>query len=312
MTELDHISYSSLKEFATHPLLFYKKYITKEIKKEDKSYFAFGSAFEMFLFDRQKFNEQYIVTGFKKKDGKWGDFFNKLVENEGDFDDAVNYSGLEVGIDTIKKKLDDPINRLYMDTYKAARASDKLFISKDDLQKFEDMQYAMKDDPTSFTRGVFEDPLFSEVYYQLPLTFTFNGFRVNLVIDKLTINRNTNTIIIDDLKTTSKLLDNFRETYAFFNYDLQATLYLLAIRYNIDVENDLFKGLSDKTQIDFRFIVVEKDEPHKNCFFYVSEEEKERGGDKLIKLTEDLKWHLSEDKWKYERVYYEQEGKMLL
>jgi len=78
------------------------------------------------------------------------------------------------------------------------------------------------------------------------LDFGLHGY-----IDYFKVDTENKTAVISDLKTTSKSITDFRETVDFYNYWLQAAIYMKLVY-------DFLGDDKDSYRIDFNFIVIDK------------------------------------------------------
>lgn len=79
------------------------------------------------------------------------------------------------------------------------------------------------------------------------------SFGLKGIIDNLNIDHETRVIHVNDFKTTGKELSEFSEAVEFFNYDIQAVIYLIII-------GSIYKDLiyEQKYSVEFHFIVIDK------------------------------------------------------
>jgi len=307
---IDYISYSSMGVFAQSPQLFYRTYITKELPRLNTKSTRFGSALDCYCLSYEDFNDKYEVESVKSIEGKTGLFLEKYAETN-NLDKAYEYAGFEIGKKRVELLLDKPENKIYLEHLKKPKKeTNKTIITKSEYDTIVKMDSALR--TNIFTKEIYEPELFAEYYIQHEGSFQFNGFKIVYRIDKITLDTTKKEIIVDDLKTTGKLLDNFKDSYELYNYDIQAAVYTLGIYNELITKQGIFEKNSDFNEIKFRFITIEKQEPYRSCFFNVGDDERERAGKRLIELTNDLKWHLETNNWLYKKHFYDTNGKILL
>ena len=95
------------------------------------------------------------------------------------------------------------------------------------------------------------DPIetYSECYLKSELVdckFGLHGY-----IDYYKIDNDKKEVVICDLKTTGKTVSDFRETVDFYNYWLQAAIYMKLVYDSLGDDKDEYK-------ITFKFIVIDK------------------------------------------------------
>lgn len=100
--------------------------------------------------------------------------------------------------------------------------------------------------------NVFDNSI--ERFYQLKFKAVFDGIEYRCMADLLLVLHDKKLIIPVDLKTSSKPEWDFYKSFIDWRYDLQARLYWLIIRQNLD-EDPYFK---DFKLADYRFIVANK------------------------------------------------------
>lgn len=110
-------------------------------------------------------------------------------------------------------------------------------------------------------------------------------------------------VIINDVKTTSKSVDKFDESFDYFGYHRQMAFYKLSVEWYF--KNVLFK---DVPRITVQMIVVETQYPFSTRVFEVTESMLIKGFDEIQELLYDLRWHQEHDKWEYKRTVYENNG----
>jgi hypothetical protein len=87
--------------------------------------------------------------------------------------------------------------------------------------------------------------------YELQAELVNYPFGIKGIIDNLKIDHDYKIIYINDVKTTGKELAAFRETIEFWNYWMQAIIYIMLVAKNFQ------HLISDGYQIQFRFIVID-------------------------------------------------------
>lgn len=93
-----------------------------------------------------------------------------------------------------------------------------------------------------------------EVYNEQMMSCELKSYPFGLkgILDNLKVDHTTKKIYINDIKTTSKELKDFTDSVEYWQYWLQAVIYLILVSYN-------FRHLVDADyEIEFRFIVIDK------------------------------------------------------
>lgn len=114
-------------------------------------------------------------------------------------------------------------------------------------------------------------------------------FGLKGIVDNLVIDHGRRLIRINDLKTSGKSLADFKESIDYWNYWLQAVIYILLV-------SDAYRNLFDQGySVVFRFIVIDRNQ--QVYPFLVSEETVLKWGDRADELLEKAVYHYSERKY---------------
>lgn len=273
-------SYSSsqLKTMLEDPELFYKKYITKEMAKEESSAFDTGTYFHCAILEPHRLNEECAVfTGVRRQGSAWDAF--KLA-NAGKA--ILTNNDLEKAETLIKAVKESPIAMKY------------LLNSEVEVSAFIDVYVFYGQIYTAITKESF-----GPVVHVLSL----NGWTVtNTELDilqefavKIRLKVRADSIrvgegIISDLKSTTgncKSEHAVKEKVASYEYDLSASLYL-----------DVFSASTGDVYDTFAWIFASKDLG--NCKTWLaSEKQKQVGRIKWRKAVLLLARYLSTD-WAFE------------
>lgn len=135
-------------------------------------------------------------------------------------------------------------------------ANGRTIVDRNTHNKVMQMVKALKESPA--TCGYFADnddmsPI--RRYYQLKFKATIRGVDYRNMADLLVVDYEDKKIIPIDLKTSGHHEWDFQESFDTWSYQIQARLYWLIIRLNLD-KDPYFK---DFTLENYRFIVVNKD-----------------------------------------------------
>lgn len=137
-----------------------------------------------------------------------------------------------------------------------ANSEGKTVVDLDTYYKVMAMVKALKESPA--THGYFadDDPM-SPIrrYYQLKYKANIKGINYRCMMDEAIVDYEDKKIIPIDLKTSGHTEWNFEDSFCKFEYMIQARLYWLILRLNLD-KDPYFK---DFTLENYRFIVVNKD-----------------------------------------------------
>ena len=137
-----------------------------------------------------------------------------------------------------------------------ANAGDRTVVDLNTYYKVSAMVKALKESPSTCGYFADNDPM-SPVrrYYQLKYKCNINGVAYRCMMDLAVVDYEDKKIIPVDLKTSGHHEWDFQESFCQWDYMIQARLYWLLLRLNLD-KDPYFK---DFTLENYRFIVVNKD-----------------------------------------------------
>lgn len=315
-------SYSSLNKLLYSPSLFYKDYVLGQ-KEEllDKSLVE-GRVIHALLLDQDSFDEQFVIAQEKLPSENVRDVVDKVHTKyeEGlsyvkemvlgaeeysekrlsDFKDEILEILKEKNFyQTIKKdedrlaKIINPETEEYFDFLKLRNG--KTVIDVSTYARCVDIVDKLKNHSCMKIMGMsFNDNLehvFNEIQIEVDAEFAQFPFGIKGMIDNLYIDVENKTIRVNDLKTTSKTIAEFPETVKFYNYWLQAAIYMRLARSLMHNLKDDYK----EYEIVFSFVVIDKYNQ-----IYVFEVSNETMTNWEIDLQEKLK----EAKYHYETRNY--------
>tara|TARA_R100000541_G_scaffold370_8_gene3153 strand:- start:2615 stop:3604 length:990 start_codon:yes stop_codon:yes gene_type:complete len=260
-------SYSSLNKLLFTPSLFYKDYILNDREVRTDKHLIEGKAIHCLLFEPEEFANKFNVVPGKLP----SDNVRKVLK---DMRSNTNTKKLDLVqpfciLDSLKTlnlyqslKTDDSrvlkiktvenepywdflskpdVDVLDSDTYlKCKERVDILKENKDVMSLFDEQTTDFDLDPIE---------THSEKYLKANLVdckFGLHGY-----IDYYKIDNDKKEVVICDLKTTGKTVSDFRETVDFYNYWLQAAIYMKLAYESLGDNKDEYK-------IMFKFIVIDK------------------------------------------------------
>lgn len=266
-------SYSSLNKLLYAPITFYNWYILQEREDKLESYLMEGKVIHCLLLDKESFNKQFIVmpgsvptaTSFKVVNAIY-----KLWKNtvEKDLNKTLKDYSSEIlqwlVDDNTYQKLSDDTKRLdkilttenetyfqfllssenkdIIDQQTLDRCNEIVELLKQNTKIKELIKYNRKSDD------------FTEIYNEKMLKVKISDWKFGIkgIIDNFVIDHLSETIYINDLKTTSKTLHDFEDSVDYYKYWLQAGIY-----------KKLAKAFAkskgyENYKIKFHFIVIDK------------------------------------------------------
>lgn len=262
-----YFSYSSLNKLLFSPKLFYKDYVLKDREQLTESYLVEGKLLHCLLLEPEEFHNQFIMQPGKVPAGN-----NKLVvdavyekykqqentERElSDFSDEILQIlasiNLHQALKTDQQRLDKILVSDNIDYFNFLKVrGTKSIIDEATLMKIKDSVEYFKDDEQIMSLLNLKSPdTFNEV--ELKLDMQGVSFGLKGIVDNVTVDHESETIFVNDLKTTSKPLTKFPETVEYYRYDLQAAIYYTLVKHTFKKDNAKTKNYN----IVFTFIVVD-------------------------------------------------------
>jgi hypothetical protein len=300
-----YFSYSSLNKLLWSPQTFYQIYVLGNREEKMESYLVNGKVIHCLLLEPEKFNDLFIISPSSLPTGNTkvvidsvyrhhlelkanGDQRVELVEFSQAILDILKDMNLHQSLKTDAQRLDKiltPESISYWEFLKTR--SDKLLIDEETYNYCKnavDIVSTNNKITKLIGKGVTEFD-FCDVYNELYLETNINDkkFGIKGIIDNIVINHNEKIIYINDIKTTSKDLKDFKESIDFYNYWLQAAIYATLV-------GKKYMDLIDKGySLKFHFIVI--DRLLQSYAFVVSNKTMEDWFNKFLEVIEKADWH---------------------
>ena len=123
-----------------------------------------------------------------------------------------------------------------------------------------------------------ETALFMDFLYQNDDKECIIKFKAKL--DNFTIDTLTNSIVLNDLKTTGHFVDKFAESYEKYHYYRQVACYA----YLLKLYAEKYHGVKDVNSLQCNFLLVSTIPEFESSVFRVNEQDFERGWNEFVKL----------------------------
>ena len=342
---LDIDSYSSIKVFLDDRKKYYRKFVLKEILKEEESdELVFGSLVDCLLFSPDDYEDRFALAVSQVPTGQYGKFVNSLWKISQDYMDITGKitktmeSMIEEAYNAVKYDKDGNIvdfkrddlatvklkflGTSLEDYYKQLReAYGKTVIELSVLEKAQAVVQELKSN--SVTREVIN--LVTNKRFTVYNQFSIIGemvasitksvkYRLKCLIDKLIIDHERKMIYIYDLKTAWDNEQQFQYNYFKYKYYIQAAVYFyLVVEWKKTVKEIAEYGVSFP-----RFIVAESAN-YKNPLIYTTNIDNFNQGMRgfmingryypgVIKAVQDLIWHREVAIWSISRDNYNSNG----
>ena len=263
-------SYSSLNKLLFSPKLFYKDYILKEREIKTDKHLIEGKLLHLMLLQPEKLHDEFSIVPskipsdnirkvLKTINSKFYDpnNFIKLKDLDNEIIQALEENNLYQSFKDDSKKLskiqteenEEYYKFLCQDQKKDIIDNDMLLKATERVKQIKSNKNVMsllEDNVTDFEL----DPL--EAYNEKYLECELNDYVFGLkgYIDRYIIDHESKEITVIDFKTTSKGLDKFAETVDFYNYWIQAVIYITLVIKSSKKDITSYK-------INFNFVVVD-------------------------------------------------------
>lgn len=305
-------SYSSLNKLCYSPMLFYKHYILGEREEELEKSLVEGRVIHTLLLDQDTFSDNFIIAQTKLPSDNVKDvigriYARRLIEIAAGSDDVrvslSEYS--EEILEELKEKnlyqkmsdelkLTKIINEEGMEYFNFLKqATGKTVIDSATYARCVDVVDIVRKHDCMKRMGLHpSNNRLEDVYQELEFVFNMEDdqfpFDLKGIVDNIFVDRDNETVWVNDLKTTSKTISEFPDTVQFYNYWMQAAVYMRAMRY-------LMSNRHPGYNLVFSFIVVDK--YNQVYVFEVSD-------DTMTNWEIDLQEKLKEAKYHYEKRDY--------
>ena len=266
-------SYSSMSKLITAPSVFYKEYILKEREDEFKKYLLEGILIHFLVLENQNFDDKFLVMPdslpssnsitvidkvyemYKEKD----DPSLILMDFSPEIDNILTDMKLHQNVkDQAKRiaKIVEPKGENYFEFLKKKQG--RTIIDSELLDKCTRRAEIVRDNECIselLGLNLVSDGKNYGVYNELPLEIEAEegkAFGYKGIVDNVVVDVKAKTVRINDFKTTSKSLVDFPESVEYWNYWLQAVIYLKLVQDYLD------RAIDNTWSVEFRFIVFDR------------------------------------------------------
>jgi len=269
-----NFSYSSINKLLFSPSMFYNHYILNKREDSNDTHLVAGKLVHCLLLEPHKFEENFITLPGKLPGASNKALVDKIFKNHlkfenntlelSDYKDEILAElvamNLHQSLKTDQQRLDKillPENIEYFEFLKLSM--NKSVIDQTILNGCKESVEMIKlnKDVTSLLQLDEEDrdPNIS-VFNEIELDTDVKGLPFGLkgIIDNIVIDKSSNTIFINDIKTTGKPLQDFKDSVDYYRYWIQVAVYVKLVK------NKLLNLTENKKdwKIQFTFIVIDK------------------------------------------------------
>jgi len=260
-------SYSSLNKLLFSPSLFYKDYILWDREVRTDKHLIEGKLIHCMLFEPENISNKFNVVPGKAP----SDNIRKVLKDMALHTDAATLASCEdhIILDSLKNlnlfqslKADESrITKIRTEDnepyWEFLGNSNIDVVDQDTLLRCTERVEYLKNNTE--VMGLFSevqtdfdlDPVETHSEKYLKSKLINSPFGLHGYIDYYKINHDSKEVTICDLKTTGKTISDFKETIDFYNYWLQAAIYMKLVY-------DTLGDNADEYDIDFKFIVIDK------------------------------------------------------
>lgn len=307
-----YLSYSALNKLLFSPKLYYKYYILQQKEEKLDNYLIDGKVIHNLLLDDDSFNKNFILLPSSLPTGNSRLLIDKIYNHVkeghsllGDYKieilEILKEINLHQSLKTDEQRLAKIIteeNIIYFEFLKLKGKKD--IIDNETLQRCNKAVDVIKNDSKAtdllgtFRSEIENSKIFNELLLFVNTCNKYNSteslsFGLKGIVDNIKIDFDNKIIYINDLKTTSKTISEFKETIKFYNYNLQAAIYKRL------VEEELKDIINNDWKILFHFIVIDKyDQVY--CFKVSDSTMYDWQNELDIKLLE-AEWHYKNNKY---------------
>ena len=294
-------SYSSLNKLLFSPSLFYKDYILQDREIRTDKHLVEGKLVHCLVFEPENLNKKFNIVPGKApsdsvrkvlKDMSFRTDAKKLFDVPSEIVlDSLKEMNLFQSLKTDEQRLKKVIKKEFEPYWEFLSNTNVDVINEDTLldctakaeviKTNEEVMSLFKNQSTDFDL----DPISTHAEEYLKSDLDTFAFGLHGYVDYYTIDTETKTVTICDLKTSGKTVDNFSESVDFYNYWLQAAIYSKMVYDSLGDDRD------DYT-ITFKFIVIDK---YNQVYVYdVSQESMVKWAEGLGGVLKIADYHYSE------------------
>lgn len=315
------ISQSGLTNFSLGPQYYKSKESPPD--REDSDALTIGTIVDILLSDPNSFSSEIFLLDKNKPSGQLGEFCDVFISaKKAGVEAAAEYAYKEVGFkrDSLEKVLEryELDGKDYVEQRLAA--VDKIAVTPSQYNTAIEVYNSLLNSKYTSPHLILDNPNIEsikqlEIYWKYTLP-SKEIMECKSKLDDLWIDHENLTLSLKDFKTTGFHVTQFPKSFLRFRYDLQAAFYTDAVNYYKTIIRPELKNYTIK---EFVFI-VESTKYIGTPIIYKCSEADIHGGTyggvgtdgKFYKgykeLLEDLKWHIDNDEWKYERKVIENNG----
>lgn len=310
-----YFSYSGINKLLFSPVAFYNHYVLNQREDSTDAHLVAGRVLHCLLFEEEKFDEQFlelpgkmptdsqrkIISDLFKIHMSIGNNSLSLEDYSQDILTLLLTANLYQSLKTDQQRLDKILteeNKTYFEflknsvgktvvdqeTLSGCRAQIEILRSNKDVRALLQLDRSAED-----SHLVVQSELRLE-YDNPKLNFGLHG-----VLDHVVVDYESKTIFINDLKTTSKAIQDFPDSVEYYKYWIQAVIYTILANSKYLAERE------DKLDWKFQVTFIVIDKYNQVYPFQVSQETLEKWKESFNEIVKTIKWHY--DNRRYDLPY---------
>jgi hypothetical protein len=268
-----YFSYSGINKLLFSPIAFYNHYILNQREDSTDAHLVAGRVLHCLLLDPEKFDEDFIVLPGKLPSGnnktvvddifkfhmKLGNHTLELEDYKQEILTQLLAMNLHQALKTDQQRIDKILteeNKEYFSFLKIS--TEKTVIDQTTLDGCkESVQLLKVNREVASLLQLDEDErdTDTEVHNELLLAGSIGDlpFGIKGVLDNVVIDHASKTLFVNDLKTTGKPIQDFKDAVEYYRYWIQAVIYVrLAVQKYIPSEQ------AHEWTVQVTFIVIDK------------------------------------------------------
>lgn len=269
-----YFSYSGLNKLLYSPAAFYKHYVLNQREDSTDPHLVGGRVLHCLLFEPDNYDDYFIslpgklptdsqkkiIDNIFKNHLSIGNNSLALEDHSQDILKELLYANLYQSLKTDQQRLDKILTEENKEYFEFLKESlDKTIVDSPTLENCKVQVEILKNN--SDVRALLqldksEEDTHIETYNELHIKVDHDKLPYGLhgVLDNVVIDNDSKTIFINDLKTTSKSIQDFPETVDYYKYWIQAVIYVIL------ASDKFLKDKSDSIDWDIKvtFIVIDK------------------------------------------------------
>lgn len=303
-----YMSYSGLNKLVYAPQLFYRHYVLKQREDEITPALLQGKVIHCLLLDNGSFDKQFLLLPgnmpsnnpkkvIERVFAHWAETsVASSPPNLGDYKDKILEVLKEINLHQSLKTDEQRLEKILTDANKEyfqflLKQDGKDIVDIPTLEYCTEVAELLKQHPeVKDLLGLEVNTDSIQVFNELPIQMEPDNYSFGLkgIVDNVKIDFEKKLIKINDLKTTSKSLVEFKETIEFWNLWMQAAMYDIMVRHAFLQSNGIDQS---EWTVEFTFIVVDK---YKQVYpFRVTDETMVQWNEKLREKLKEAEWHYS-------------------